>query len=228
MVSYSFSGCGAEPPSELLATQKEVKGHIHEIYLVSRPTQGLVDPGAGSDLVGRDSLNREAVELARLGLTYVVVPGASGTAADPWSIAGAIEATVLEEDVPHIISASLLDFLGCAIDTPGNSTRVQRLELAVPLAMLASGHRMADVVSPLRARPRAPASALLAYPFLTANAFCLAAGQRPLEMSPGGPIREAARYIITFICVIMLPPILVADIIHILSREVLGNLEGTQ
>eukprot|EP00959_Pyramimonas_sp_CCMP1952_P408485 8561103-Pyramimonas_sp.AAC.1 len=49
-------------------------GQIHEMYLVSRPTHGLVDPGAGSDLVGRDSLNREAVELARLGLTYVVVP----------------------------------------------------------------------------------------------------------------------------------------------------------
>eukprot|EP00959_Pyramimonas_sp_CCMP1952_P002176 44815-Pyramimonas_sp.AAC.1 len=41
-----------------------------EVYLSASVTQGLVDPGAGSDIVGLPSLNREAEALARHGRRY--------------------------------------------------------------------------------------------------------------------------------------------------------------
>eukprot|EP00959_Pyramimonas_sp_CCMP1952_P057041 1190899-Pyramimonas_sp.AAC.1 len=45
-----------------------------DVYLVARATQGLVDPGAGSDLVGLAALNRESHALAEVGLRFEVTP----------------------------------------------------------------------------------------------------------------------------------------------------------
>eukprot|EP00959_Pyramimonas_sp_CCMP1952_P154351 3229148-Pyramimonas_sp.AAC.1 len=44
------------------------------VYLVARATQGLVDPGAGSDLVGLAALNRESKALAAIGMKYELIP----------------------------------------------------------------------------------------------------------------------------------------------------------
>eukprot|EP00959_Pyramimonas_sp_CCMP1952_P338306 7084538-Pyramimonas_sp.AAC.1 len=44
------------------------------VYIVAEADQALVDPGAGSDLVGVQALNREAQALATHGLTYVEIP----------------------------------------------------------------------------------------------------------------------------------------------------------
>eukprot|EP00959_Pyramimonas_sp_CCMP1952_P125387 2621427-Pyramimonas_sp.AAC.1 len=91
-----------------------------EVYLNASATQGLVDPGAGSDVVGLPSLNREAEALARRGLRCAVVPGefkapkrAHGIGGEakviytilyPMRLGGAmgvVETTVLNDDVPH-------------------------------------------------------------------------------------------------------------------------------
>eukprot|EP00959_Pyramimonas_sp_CCMP1952_P126305 2641519-Pyramimonas_sp.AAC.1 len=45
-------------------------GYEPGVFLVVKPTQALVDPGAGSDLVGLTVLNRESRALADIGLRY--------------------------------------------------------------------------------------------------------------------------------------------------------------
>ena len=44
------------------------------IYLAASSTQALVDPGAGSDLIGIDALDRETDALAEQGLRFVAMP----------------------------------------------------------------------------------------------------------------------------------------------------------
>eukprot|EP00959_Pyramimonas_sp_CCMP1952_P093607 1958814-Pyramimonas_sp.AAC.1 len=56
---------------ELTDARKELDGGD---FLVAGPTQGLVDPGAAGDLVGREVLNRESKALGRFGLQYETIP----------------------------------------------------------------------------------------------------------------------------------------------------------
>eukprot|EP00959_Pyramimonas_sp_CCMP1952_P236122 4934620-Pyramimonas_sp.AAC.1 len=59
---------------------------------------------------------------------------------------GVVETTVLNEDVPHILSVNLLDFLGRVLDLPRNLLISQFLAQGIPVTKLGPGHRMADIV----------------------------------------------------------------------------------
>eukprot|EP00959_Pyramimonas_sp_CCMP1952_P415233 8700519-Pyramimonas_sp.AAC.1 len=73
---------------------------------------------------------------------------------------GVVETTVLNEDVPHILSVNLLNFLGCVLDLPRNLLISQYLSQDIPVTKLGSGHRMADIVRETRGSHEAPESAL--------------------------------------------------------------------
>eukprot|EP00959_Pyramimonas_sp_CCMP1952_P354792 7431739-Pyramimonas_sp.AAC.1 len=60
-------------------------------------------------------------------------------------VMGVVGATVLNEDVPHILSVNLLDVLGCVLDLPRNLLNSQFLAQDIPVAKPGSGHRMADI-----------------------------------------------------------------------------------
>ena len=63
MSAYTFTGAvgvGATP--ETISQWRDLQEEITKdgVFLVSLATQALVDPGAGSDLVGVQALNRES------------------------------------------------------------------------------------------------------------------------------------------------------------------------
>eukprot|EP00959_Pyramimonas_sp_CCMP1952_P019134 404458-Pyramimonas_sp.AAC.1 len=61
-----------------------------------------------------------------------------------------METAVLSEDVPHILSVNLLDFLGCVLDLPRYLLISQFLAQGIPVTKLGSSHRMADIVRETR------------------------------------------------------------------------------
>eukprot|EP00959_Pyramimonas_sp_CCMP1952_P280484 5863004-Pyramimonas_sp.AAC.1 len=74
---------------------------------------------------------------------------------------GVVEATVLNEDVPHMLSVNLLDVPGCVLDPLRNLLISQFLAQDIPVAKLGSGHRVADIVRETRGSHTTPDSALL-------------------------------------------------------------------
>ncbi|CAK0815245.1 unnamed protein product, partial [Prorocentrum cordatum] len=104
-----------------------------------RRAQALVDPGAGNDLEGIETLNQQSQALARQEARLELIPknlqrpqaarGVGGPARVVCSILfpfcmagvlGIVETTVLKDDVPHILGVNLLDFLALVIDLPMN------------------------------------------------------------------------------------------------------------
>eukprot|EP00959_Pyramimonas_sp_CCMP1952_P231274 4834206-Pyramimonas_sp.AAC.1 len=87
MSAYAFAGATdlhdekmvtPEALSILNETEHEIK--CEATFLTSKATQGLAGPGAGSDLVGAQALNRASTALAELGTQRVEVPSKHRTA----------------------------------------------------------------------------------------------------------------------------------------------------
>ena len=95
---------------------------------------------------------------------------------------------MLAESVPHILSVNLLDFFACTIDLPRNQMEAETLAQTIVLTRLASGHRMADTIGPLREPWEIPDSAFKSYPgypFLTAMPFSNVGGSTPKMLEDG-------------------------------------------
>eukprot|EP00959_Pyramimonas_sp_CCMP1952_P333455 6982227-Pyramimonas_sp.AAC.1 len=59
-----------------LARLQEAQQEAGAIFLDAPATQGLIDPGAGSDIVGRRALDKESKVLAKHGLQFAPAPRA--------------------------------------------------------------------------------------------------------------------------------------------------------
>eukprot|EP00959_Pyramimonas_sp_CCMP1952_P153466 3210378-Pyramimonas_sp.AAC.1 len=104
-------------------------------------------------------------------------------------VLGIIEATVLAENVPRILSVNLLDYLGCVIDLPRNDMFCHALDEVVKLTGLGSGHRLVEITQPLKEEAKVPAAALKKHPFLRPDSFLLD-NRGPPVMSDDGVVSQ--------------------------------------
>ena len=154
-------------------------------FLEIPPGCAIVDPGASQDLIGLKAYEKLCVELEKKGLKTVRLeedPGpASGIggsaktlfkALAPCFLAGCpgvIKLTVIEEDVPHLLSIGLLEHTKAVIDTGRDVIQFQALGHEVPMKRLESGHRILDVT--LGAKPFSVPPQVMAEYQLTPEAF---------------------------------------------------------
>eukprot|EP00435_Cladocopium_sp_Y103_P035246 s245_g9.t1 len=121
----------------------------------------IIDPGAGQDLIGKPAYELLQKKLRKVGLQPVPIeddPGrASGIGGQANTLfmalvptilggtPGIVRLTVVEEDVPHLLSIGLLESAGSIIDTKSNI--IQYLEHGTQDKMhrLKSGHRTVDI-----------------------------------------------------------------------------------
>ena len=125
-------------------------------FLEIPPGYAIVDPGASQDLIGYKSYQRLRSELAKHGLKAVRLeqppPPATGIGgqAKPLFLAlapcfsgghpGVVRVTVIEEDVPHLLSLGLLEHTKSVIDTENN-----KIHFSALMKLLESGHRVLSV-----------------------------------------------------------------------------------
>ena len=133
-------------------------------FLELPPGFAVIDPGASQDLIGKKAFERLTDKLKDHGLQPVILPGdpppASGIGgqARPLFCAltpcflggkpGVVKLTVLDEDIPHLISIGLLEFSKAIIDTDDNTIFFKAFNRKADMTRLESGHRIMDVGSP--------------------------------------------------------------------------------
>ena len=109
----------------------------------------IVDPGASQDLIGLPAFERLKGKLAALGLRPVILKetpsSASGiggkarplfSALTPCSLGGfpgVVKLTVLEEDIPNLLSIGLLEMAKSVIDTESNVIHFKAFGSSAPL-----------------------------------------------------------------------------------------------
>lgn len=123
----------------------------------------IVDPGASQDLIGKKAFQKLSSELSKKGFKPVILPEAPSPAAGIGGQAkplfsalapcflgkypGVIKLTVIEEDIPHLLSIGLLEHAKAIIDTEANTIHFKAFDETAQMSRLESGHRLLDVVS---------------------------------------------------------------------------------
>ena len=132
-----------------------------EIFLSLPPGHAIIDPGAGQDLIGRPAYEQLRAKLAAVGLRPQPIDeepsrasGIGGQATTlfmaliPTILGGApgiVRVTVVQEDIPHLLSIGLLESAGSIIDTKANVIRFEEHGTCDKMLRLKSGHRTVDV-----------------------------------------------------------------------------------
>ena len=132
-------------------------------YLTIPAGCAIVDPGASQDLIGKKAFQKLSSELNKKGFKPVILPEAPSPAAGIGGQAkplfsalapcflgkypGVIKLTVIEEDIPHLLSIGLLEHAKAIIDTEANTIHFKAFDETAQMSRLESGHRLLDVVS---------------------------------------------------------------------------------
>ena len=125
--------------------------------------EAIVDPGASQDLIGVAAFEKLRARLAEVNLKPIVLDEAPSDAsgiggkARPLFMAltpcclggfpGVVKLTILEEDVPHLLSVGLLEMARSVIDTGENMIFFKAFGTESKLKRLNTGHRLIDVAS---------------------------------------------------------------------------------
>ena len=164
--AFVFLGSGGSEPASsgfFLASLLEVDGGNwaagqNQFSFLQLPAGGaIIDPGASQDLIGLKSFERLQQKLASVGLRAVKLEQppdpASGfggqaktlfNALTPCILGGkpgVIKLTVVEEDVPQLLSIGLLEHAKSVIDTDQNLIFFKSFGAQDQMNRLASGHR---------------------------------------------------------------------------------------
>ena len=123
----------------------------------------IVDPGASQDLIGLKSYERLVEALAHSGLKPIKLSEkpapASGVGGDAKPLfnalvpcilggkPGIIKMTIVQEDIPQLLSVGLLEHAGAVIDVAKNQLEFRTLGSSTMMNRLNSGHRTIDVAS---------------------------------------------------------------------------------
>lgn len=132
-------------------------------FLSIEPGKAIVDPGASQDLIGKNSYQKLTERLASVGLQPVPLPGTPAGASGVGGSAkplfdslvpcvlggqpGIVKMTIVEEDIPQLLSIGLLETAGAIIDTSDNSIQFKHLKSRDQMERLSSGHRVLDIAS---------------------------------------------------------------------------------
>lgn len=125
--------------------------------------EAIVDPGASQDLIGLAAFEKLKARLAKVNLQPIVLDEAPSDAsgiggkAKPLFMAltpcclggypGVVKLTVLQEDVPHLLSVGLLEMAKSVIDTGENMIFFKAFGTESALKRLNTGHRLLDVAT---------------------------------------------------------------------------------
>ena len=130
-------------------------------FLTLAPGVAIIDPGAGQDLIGQEAYRRLEEELARGGLRAVKLEekpapasGVGGRAKTMFTAlvpcilggaAGVVKVTVVEEDIPHLLSIGLLESAGAVINTASNVIEFRNIGTEDSMTRIKSGHRVLNI-----------------------------------------------------------------------------------
>ena len=158
--AFSYFG---QPPSSSGTSLFIFAETFLENFLQVPAGHTVIDPGASQDLIGYEAFQKLTKRLEEQGLRPVVLsekpPPASGIGgkAEPMFNAlspiflggrpGVIKLTVLRENIPHLLSIGLLEFVRAVIDTGTNKISFGAFDSSSPMLRLESGHRLLDVAS---------------------------------------------------------------------------------
>ena len=122
----------------------------------------IVDIGATQDLIGRVAFEAMKYQLALVGLQPVMVDvpvavplGIGGAAkvrgvalvpVSPGGIPGVLEFTILESEVPPLLSVGFLEYLGAEISLVTNLIRFTKIEVELLMNRLSTGHRTISLI----------------------------------------------------------------------------------
>ena len=122
----------------------------------------IVDIGATQDLIGRVAFEAMKYQLSLVGLqpimvdVPVAVPLGIGGAAkvkgvalvpvSPGGVPGVLEFTILESEVPPLLSVGFLEFLGAEISLVSNLIRFTKIEVELLMNRLSTGHRTISLI----------------------------------------------------------------------------------
>ena len=132
-------------------------------FLTLPAGHAIIDPGASQDLIGKKSFDALSRALRKSGLKPVKLSEApapaSGVGGDARPLfnalvpcilggkAGVIKLTVVEENIPQLLSVGLLEHAGAVIDIDSDRIDFKKLGSSVEMIRLGSGHRIIDVAS---------------------------------------------------------------------------------
>ena len=159
-IRENFNGMAIPDFAKRVLEQFKEKGS-KEIFLSLPPGHAIIDPGAGQDLIGRPAYEQLRAKLAAVGLRPQPIDeepsrasGIGGQATTlfmaliPTILGGApgiVRVTVVQEDIPHLLSIGLLESAGSVIDTKANVIRFEEHGTQDKMLRLKSGHRTVDV-----------------------------------------------------------------------------------
>lgn len=126
-------------------------------FLAIPQGEAILDIGAAQDLIGKKAFDELVVDLENKGLKPVILDepvrhpmGIGGSASALFAAlvpvsfggqAGTLKMTVLEADIPPLLSIGFLEFLGAKIDLQKNTVFFERLGAELSMKRLPSGHR---------------------------------------------------------------------------------------
>ena len=127
------------------------------------PGHAILDIGAAQDLVGKEAFDKlnerlrsQGLRVLRLAAKPPAAHGVGGKATPLFQalipcilagVPGVVKVTVIEENIPHLISVGLLEATGAAIDMRRNTVVYQELGVSEPMQRLRSGHRVVDIAA---------------------------------------------------------------------------------
>ena len=132
-------------------------------FLEIPPGYAIVDPGASQDLIGFKAYQKLEERLKTLGLRPVKLqgkpqePSGIGGKAKPLFCSlvpcflagqpGIVRMTIIQDDIPHLISIGLLEHGKAVIDTDTNRVHFKSFDKDATMVKIDSGHRILDVAS---------------------------------------------------------------------------------
>ena len=130
--------------------------------LTTESTHGIVDTAAQGGLIGESALNRLSQQLKARGLQVrwsskpaqahgiggaAEVRGVAGIPVGIGGVNGLIEATVVKEEVPFLLSIKFLKDVDAVVNLPKGQLELSRFGATTPLMHLPSGHVAVDVLN---------------------------------------------------------------------------------
>ena len=132
-----------------------------QVLIALPPGHAIVDSGAGQDLIGKPAYDKLKEKLKERGPRPVELKEKSGAALGvggkaktlflsliPCVLGGApgiVRITVVQQDIPHLLSIGLLESLGSIIDIKGNVLKYENYDSEDFMFRMSSGHRTIDV-----------------------------------------------------------------------------------
>ena len=174
LVAFAYAGGNVQEESKVMFNLVAQQGLS---FLEIPPGYAIVDPGASQDLIGEKAYQKLVQRLAGLGLKPVKLPGKP---AEPAGVGGKAKAlfsslvpcflagqpgivrmTIIQDDIPHLVSIGLLEYGKAVIDTDENRVHFKSFGRDAEMIRLNTGHRILDVASWEGGKFQAPQHLLL-------------------------------------------------------------------